>query len=760
MTRILLGWPIGRRLMIAYALFLLPILFLNVMFILDSRYYVGVARVEQAGSVAIASLSRAQDAVLRGSTPVVSIADQIGRIDLSLNGATDPAVIQRTLTTLRTTGLTALAASEALTELMVKMQDISGLTLDTDLDSYYVMDAIIGKLPVLVHELADLAAVTRGPAAGQAANPKAAVEATIRRARVQPVLAGVQASLESAFAANAEGVTRQYLADPLKAAQGAATAAINTMAAAAEADAAATQRVDAALAQALVALGTLRDRGHVELERLLGARIQGIWVKLAMELAVPATLFLIAVVYVLTAVQRGTAKPIRAMTAAMERLADGDLDVDIPALGRGDEVGQMAAALLVFRDNARRAEALRGEADRVREAKDRRQAAMDRHTHDFGSAVSGVMVTLTQAASDMRGQATEMSGIVGRTRALAEETASGAVESTRNLSAVAAATEELSASIGEISRQVQRAAEVVRSTVDQAAATDVKVAGLADTAEAVGNVVRLINDIAGQTNLLALNATIEAARAGDAGKGFAVVAGEVKALAAQTAKATDEIVAQIGAIRAATQDAVSAVRGVGASITEVDQIATAIAAAIEQQGMVTRDIVASVQTATVATQQATDAMGQVSDLSNLVDQASQNVQGNAASVGDTAAVLRGEVSHFLTSIARTDESDRRRYERVSGEGHQVTIQVGGRAATAVPMIDMSRGGVALRCDLSLPVGSEIELTLPGTNSAVSARVVRTEGGVLAAAFRHDARALSVIDSAQDWLTSKTARRTA
>ena len=374
MTRILLGWPIGRRLIVAYLLFLMPILFLNVMFVVDSRRHVGAARQEIAGSVAIASLSRVQDAVLRGSTPVPGVADQVGRLDLSLNGATDTATIERTLTALRAGGLTTLAAGEALTALMVTLQDASGLTLDTDLDSYYVMDAITGKLPALAQELSGLAAMVRAPGSVNR------TDAVIRSARVQPLLTGLQGSLESAFRANAEGITRGRLSESLKAAVAAATQATKTAMAAADGDAAATPRVGAELTQALSAIATLRDQGHAELDRLLEQRIQGIWMTLALELAVPAALFLIAVIYVLTAIQFGTAKPIRGMTVAMERLASGDLATDIPALGRGDEVGQMAAAMLVFRDNARQAEAMRGEAERVREAKDRRQAAMDRHT--------------------------------------------------------------------------------------------------------------------------------------------------------------------------------------------------------------------------------------------------------------------------------------------------------------------------------------------------------------------------------------------
>ncbi|MGE4049056.1 MAG: methyl-accepting chemotaxis protein, partial [Acetobacteraceae bacterium] len=404
----------------------------------------------------------------------------------------------------------------------------------------------------------------------------------------------------------------------------------------------------AATTEAEVTLSALDEESHLAEITLIA--IGAIGIALGLGLA-----WLIA---------RAISRPVLGMEAAMRELATDNLKVTIPALDRKDELGRMAQALLVFRQNAERTRDLQNAAEREREAKDRRQTAMDRHTHDFGTSVSGVMAGLTTSASTMRERATEMSEASSRTMALARETAVGATESAQNLAAVASAAEEMSASINEIGQQVGRATDAVRLTVDSANATDAKVASLASAADKVGDVVRLITAIAGQTNLLALNATIEAARAGEAGKGFAVVAGEVKALAAQTAKATDEIGAQIVAIRGATTEAVEAVREVSNAIGRVDEVASAIAAAVEQQGAVTRDIVASVQTVAVATERATQAMQDVSTMSATAEQASRAVLQGADAVGETSETLRVEVDHFLTAMSRTEDGERRRYERI------------------------------------------------------------------------------------------------
>ncbi len=527
----------------------------------------------------------------------------------------------------------------------------------------------------------------------------------------------------------------------------AVAAAIQALHRAALEDRGKAEQAQAIIAPAIDALGQLRDAASAELTRLLEQRVAGFRTQLLSELAIAFALFVLAGGFALLAIQRATARPITAMAAVMRTLAAGDLTGEIPGLGRRDEVGQTANALLVFREHAEAALAVTAQTEVARALKDRRQATMERQTTAFGTSAAAVMSGLTQASKEMHVQATEMSTVVGRTRELANETATGASVSAQNLSTVAAAVEQMSASINEISQQVGRVMQAVRRSVECADATDRKVSGLADAATRVGDVVRLISDIAAQTNLLALNATIEAARAGEAGKGFAVVASEVKALATQTANATEEIGTQIALIRGATGQAVEAVHEVGTAIGQVEQVAAAIAAAVEQQGAVTREIVSSVQTVSEATQQATRAMQDVSAMSETADAASHSVLTSAVTLSTTADKLRAEVNHFLNAMAHTEDADRRRHERIDGGGLQARMLLGGQAEVAITIIDISRGGVALASNANAAAGAEATLTLPGTNQAVSARTMRAADGLLMLEFAQDPATLARVNPA-------------
>ena len=295
-------------------------------------------------------------------------------------------------------------------------------------------------------------------------------------------------------------------------------------------------------------------------------------------------------------IARSFANPIVEMTGAMQTLADGNLEAEIPAQERSDEIGEMAATVQVFKDNAIEVKRLEAEQkeNEVRAAQEKK-ALMEKMASDFESSVGGIVETVAAAATEMQASAESMSATAEDTKGKTMAVASASEEAASNVQTVATAAEELSSSITEISRQVTQSSEIANRAVTGARATDEGIRGLVDTTNRIGEVVSMITEIADQTNLLALNATIEAARAGEAGKGFAVVASEVKDLAAQTSKATEQIASQITEIQDSTGNAVGAIEEITKTIDEMDKIASGIAAAVEEQGAATSEIARNVE---------------------------------------------------------------------------------------------------------------------------------------------------------------------
>lgn len=346
----------------------------------------------------------------------------------------------------------------------------------------------------------------------------------------------------------------------------------------------------------------------------------------------------------------GIAGPIAQMTGAMGRLADGDKTVDIPGTERGDEVGDMAAAVQVFKDNMIKADemaAREAEEGKAREARARKIEAL---TQNFDAGVSELLGAVSTSATDMETTASSMSSIANDTNTRATTVATAAEQASANVQTVATATEELSSSIQEISRQVSQSSQIAGRAVEEASRTDQQVQGLAEAANKIGEVVSLISDIAEQTNLLALNATIEAARAGEAGKGFAVVASEVKNLASQTAKATEEIGLQIGGIQTETGNAVTAIQSIGSTIGEINEIASAIAAAVEEQGAATGEIARNVEEASRGTQDVTSNIMEVTRAAGETGSAAGQVTTVAGELNQKADSLKGQVESFLKDV--------------------------------------------------------------------------------------------------------------
>jgi methyl-accepting chemotaxis protein len=346
----------------------------------------------------------------------------------------------------------------------------------------------------------------------------------------------------------------------------------------------------------------------------------------------------------------GIARPIVAMTAAMARLAGGDKAIVVPALGRKDEIGQMAEAVEVFKRNAIEMDRLAVEQQKEQERKEARQLAIEGYIKGFDESVTGLLRILASAATEMRTTAESMSETAEETSRQSTVVAAASEQASANVQTVASAAEELANSVAEISRRVSESTEIAGRAVTEATRTNADVKGLADAAKMIGNVVELINDIASQTNLLALNATIEAARAGEAGKGFAVVASEVKSLATQTAKATEEIAGQVSRMQNATDGAVGAIEGISGTITKISEIAVVISSAVEEQGAATQEIARNVQQAAAGTNEVSSNIVGVTQAASQTGAASAQVLATAGQLAKQSEVLRAEVDTFLGNI--------------------------------------------------------------------------------------------------------------
>ena len=342
--------------------------------------------------------------------------------------------------------------------------------------------------------------------------------------------------------------------------------------------------------------------------------------------------------------------PLKVIEGSLDELAKGNLDVQVTNAERKDEIGSIARSFRAFKDNAIERQRMeeREKAEQVK--RDERAKLIETLTVGFDRNVSGVLNIVAGASTELEATASSLSASAEQSTAQASTVAVAAEQTSANVQTVATATEELSASIAEIARQVAESARIANTASDKAAHTDELVQKLSTAAGRIGEVIKLINDIASQTNLLALNATIEAARAGDAGKGFAVVAGEVKSLANQTAKATDDIARQIAAVQEETRNTVAAIQDIAAIIGEIRTISTGISSAVEEQGAATSEIARNVQQAAQGTQAVSDTIGGVSQSAASTGAAAQQVLGSAGQLSQNVDHLKREVQEFLASV--------------------------------------------------------------------------------------------------------------
>ncbi|WP_207460278.1 methyl-accepting chemotaxis protein [Azospirillum sp. SYSU D00513] len=344
-------------------------------------------------------------------------------------------------------------------------------------------------------------------------------------------------------------------------------------------------------------------------------------------------------------------KPLRRVTASMLRLADGELEVEIPAVGGKDEVGCIVRALQIFKDNMARTRRMEQEAvEAEHRAEAEKKRVMSELADQFESSVGSIVGLVSSAASDLESSARTLDGTLDRTNSQAGTVAAAATQATANVETVAAACEELTASVRGVGEQVRQSSDISSRAVRNAEETQCTAEGLVTATRKIGEVVQLISAIAEQTNLLALNATIEAARAGEAGKGFAVVASEVKSLANQTAKATEDITSQIAEVQDVSHRTVGSIKEIAAVIGESSAIATTIAQSVEEQNAATLEIARNVQQASTGTSEVSDAIGQVSAAAAEGGRAANRVLSSAQELSRTAASLRREVDGFLAQV--------------------------------------------------------------------------------------------------------------
>ncbi len=590
----------------------------------------------------LAALARTYGPAMDAAEPAAALADALKPLDWPNRPLARDARLEAAIAAART--------------LVTRIADGSNLTLDPDLDSFYVMDVVTTKLPEAIDRLGTVLALAHaGQRAAQLSDDdKAAI--VVQLGQFESAASGAAASIDSAYKANPQ--VRAKLEPSMKALAAAADgfmAEAKAVSAGLRDDRARAMlslaKLDALAGDALRATDAAWAAAAVELDRLLVVRNDGfrwrLWSMLGLAGAVSVLALLVAWL-----AARSILRSINALDRRIRELGSSDIAAELPEANGRDEIAQIARAVGFFRDAiaSKLNAASSAQIETAAHAADERKRAMADLAAAFESTVGEIVRRVTGIAHEMEGSAAGMTRTAEATQSLSTGLASAATQSSANVQSVATATEELATSTGEIERQLKQSSDIAADAVAQAKSADERISELAKSGTRIGDVVNLITAIAEQTNLLALNATIEAARAGEAGKGFAVVAQEVKQLAAQTAKATSESGTQIAGIQSATAETVGVIKAIGGTIAEIAQIGAAIAATVDQQGAATRDIARHVNEAATATGRVAHDIGDVSRGASETGAASAQVLSSAQALASESRRLKAAMDEFLGTV--------------------------------------------------------------------------------------------------------------
>jgi len=649
--------------------FLIPITFLVYLFVnqtqkdvsfaakeLEGSSYFAALRLEMTELVglswskpdAASTLEKAQAAVVNLDTA------KAASMNAGESAGKAAAAVKAVLALPKDSGADAYdAALDAVTDHMGKVEDGSNLTLDPDLDSYYSQDFATLKVPALVTAASHALAATLPMIGNKHPAPDMTVAFLTQKAALAAALSGLDGDIVSGERGNPDNSMKPALDAPY-AALTAKAKSFGDLLDAISAGTGPAPTADAlkqSHAELQSTISSFWIAGLGEVDHLLAARIAGLNGKMYLSLAFTAVVLLAS--FALTWwMARTIIITLTKLDGTMHDLANGNTAVTVFHADRKDEFGKMARAVEVFREGLIRARDL-ADAQRAEQvAKEQRVIELNDMIMDFDGQVVGVIANLTASATQLQSSSQGMSAVSEQTVQQSSAVAAASEQAAANVQTVAAASEQLSASSREIASQVSRASQIAQSAASEAKTTNELVQGLAEAANRIGDVVKLINDIASQTNLLALNATIEAARAGDAGKGFAVVANEVKSLANQTARATEEISGQIDGVQQRTKLAVEAIQSIALTIAEMDQVSGTIASTVEEQGAATMEITRNILEAHAGTAEVARNIAGVTDGAKEGSAAATDVLGAACALHGQSDSLKVLVDGFLKGVRR------------------------------------------------------------------------------------------------------------